>query len=339
MSKIETRSQIKLGVVPTHVKFVGGVVPNPDGAMPRGDDGEMVLVSRMKSLLELSHCDLQAVQISLFPGTRESDVDEMVKKLQELSLEVQFILMVSDGDPMNPADEDTVVDLLVGGLEYAKKYGIEIVSSTSIEQWMQPGATRKDGAEFEAAIDQNVAVHKKAFERASLADSCIKSWHIEFLRGVEFQTFTDLGRVWKFIERANQSLGKPFFKTLVDAAHCGDSGLSLEENIAWVKKIAAGDGLGIFHASAKTTRGCFSTDDGWIGAMLAACIETGKLEYVFGEVFHHADDALVPLREKVAGHGLDTTDGRSYDQMLAEGLDGLARRLNNHAARGCGKLA
>ena len=199
---------------------------------------------------------------------------------------------------------------------------------------MQPGATRKEGADFESAIDQNVKVHQRVFEQAGLADSVVTSWHIEFLRGFEFQTFTDLGRCWKFVERANQAVGRPFFKTLVDAAHCGDSGLSIGQNIELINQIADGDGLGIFHASAKTTRGCLSTDDGWIGALLAACVNTGKLDYVFAEIFHHQDEALGSLRELVAGHGVDTTDGRSYDQMLAEGMDGVARRLNNLAARG-----
>lgn len=334
MSKIAPRSSVKLGIVPTHVKFVGGVVPDESGALPRDASGRLVILSSTENVKSLAKSQLQAAQISIFPGTRESDLEELVGGLRDLELEVQLILMVSNGNPMDPVDEDTVVDLLVGSLESAKKFGIKTVGSTSIEQWMAPGATRKEGAEFEAAVDQNVKVHKRVFDEAGLANSEVTSWHIEFLRGVEFQTFTDLGRCWTFVDRVNKAVGRPFFKTLVDAAHCGDSGLSIEQNIELINQIAAGDGLGIFHASAKTTRGCLSTDDGWIGALLAAAARTGKLEYVFAEIFHHEDEALGALRDAVPGHGVDTTDGRNYDQMLAEGMDGVARRLNNLAARG-----
>lgn len=337
MTTIESKSSIKLGVVPTHIQFVDGLVPDDQGNMPRDEAGKIKVVSRMKSLIELSNVTLDCVQISLFPGVNDSDFDEMVTGLRELGLEVHFILMVGGaGDPMNPADESAVVDCIVPCLQAADRFGIKTVSSTSVEQWMSPGAKRKEGADFEAAIEQNIIVHIKACEQAGIAESSIESWHIEFLRNVEFQTFTDLGRAWQFVQRANSTFGQPFFKVLIDAAHCGDSQLSLDQNIELIEEIGANDGMSIFHASAKTTRGCFSSDDGWISALLAACAKTGKLEYVFGEMFHHDDIALEPLRAAVEGHGFDTTDGRTYDKTLADGLNDLGRRLNSFAGRGIG---
>lgn len=337
MSVIESRSHVKLGVVPTHFKFVGCLLPDEQGKMPRGDDGQMLVVSRMKPLVEQSPAKIDVVQISLFPGVVDADIDEMVVGLRALGLEVHFILMSGgDFDPMNPADESGVVDSLLPSIEATKRLGIETVCSTSIEKWMQPAGQRKDGAEFEAAIDQNVAVHMRIHDEGKIAESSIKSWHIEFLRDGEFQTFTDLGRVWKFVQRANEAAGRPFFKTMVDAAHCGDSRLSLDQNIELIQQIGAADGLGTFHASAKTTRGCLTTDDGWIGALLTACVETGQLKYAIGEIFHHQDPALEALRSLVPGHGVDTTDGRTYDQMLLDGIEVLARRLNNLAARNIG---
>ncbi len=337
MTAIELKSSIKLGVVPTHIQFVDGLVPDEDGNMPRNDAGVIKVVDRMKLLNGISRVKLDCVQISLFPGVNDNDFDEMVSGLRDLGMEVHFILMVGGaGDPMNPDDESAVVDCLVPCLQAADRFGIKTVSSTSIEQWMAPGAKRKEGAEFEAAIEQNIKMHMKACEQARISEMSIESWHIEFLRDVEFQTFTDLGRAWQFVKRANSAIGKPFFKVLVDAAHCGDSQLSLDQNIALIEEIGANDGLSIFHASAKTTRGCASTDDGWIGALLAACAKTGKLEYVFGEMFHHDDIALEPLRAAVAGHGVDTTDGRGYDEMLAEAVNDLGRRLNSFAVRGIG---
>ena len=334
ITPIIPKSKIKLGVVPTHIKFVDGLVPDDKGNMPRDDNGKIKVVSAMKELIDRSAAKLDCVQISLFPGVTDGDYAEMVAGLEELGLEVHLILMVGgSGNPMDPADEDAVVDCIVECLQAASKHNIATVSSTSLEPWMS-GAARKEGAEFDAAVDQIVKVHLKAWEKADIADSAIESWNIEFLRNVEFSTFTDLGRGWHVVKKMNEAIGKPFFKIIVDAAHCGDSDLSLDRNVELISEIGEQDGLSIFHASAKTTRGCLTTDDGWIGTLLAACAKTGKLEYVYGEMFHHQDPALESLREAVEGHGLDTTDGRSYVEILASGVDDLARRLNNFAKRG-----
>ena len=77
-----------------------------------------------------------------------------------------------------------------------------------------------------------------------------------------------------------------------------------------------------------------STDDGWIGALLAANARTGKLPSAFVELFMHDDPALEPLRTLVPGHGVDTTGGRSYTELMVDGLVDTARRLNNFKARG-----
>ncbi|OYV04877.1 MAG: hypothetical protein CFE26_14570, partial [Verrucomicrobiales bacterium VVV1] len=213
-------------------------------------------------------------------------------------------------------------------------HGTRHVSSTSIEEWMSANETRREGADFEAAIAQNVKLHLRAYEEAGLEGSSIESWNIEFLRPGEFKTFTSLERGWAFVSAANKALGKPFFKLLVDAAHCGDSGLSIAENQALITKIAEADELGVFHASAKTTRGCLSSDDGWIPVMLTAVAKTGKLKHVYVEMFDHEDAALETLRQLDPGHGVDTRDGRSYTEVMADGLADIAHRLNNLAARG-----
>ena len=333
MSSIQLKTQVRLGVVPTHLKFVGGLVPDDEGKLPRHDDGQLIMVANMRTLTRESEVPLSCVQIPYFPGLDEADVSEMVDGFKQLGLEVHFILMVGGADPMEPADEDKVAQMLVGGLNAAKQHGVEHVSSTSVEAWMQPGATPKEGADFDAAIAQNVKLHVRAAREADVDNSCIKAWHIEFLRGGEFQTFTDIGKIWKFVSAANNEMGKPFFKVLVDAAHCGDSALTIPENEVLVQEIAEAGAMGIFHASAKTTRGCLSTDDGWIGAMLAASAATGNLEFVFVELFHHEDPALEPLRALDPRHGVDTRDGRTYDQTVLDGLVDVGRRLNNLVSR------
>jgi len=324
---------IRLGVVPTHLRFVGGLVPDASGQYPRDASGEIKVVAGMRELCAISPVKPSCVQISFFPGTDSAQVDELIAGLKALDLEVDFILMVGGVNPMNPADEDAVVAQLLPNLKAAIAHGARNVSSTSIEEWMstQP---RQDGAAFEAAIAQNVKVHLRAYHEAGLAGSCIENWTIEFLRPGEFKTFTNLERGWAFVSAANKALGTKFFKQLVDAAHCGDSGLSITENADLIARIAAAGELGSFHASAKTTRGCLSTDDGWIGALLTAMAKTGELQQVFVELFDHADPALEALRNLDPGHGIDTRDGRTYNQVTADGLTDIARRLNNLAARG-----
>ena len=332
-SEFQLTANVDLGVVPTHLKFVGGLVPDEDGRLPRNGSGDLRVVESMAFIVEQSPVIPTCVQVPYFPGLNESDVAELVSELRDLGLSVHFILMIGGGDPMNPEDEDTVVEILVGGLKAAKNNRIEHVSSTSVEQWMHPGATRRDGEAFSAAVAQTVKVHSRAVAQADLEGSSVKAWHIEFLRGGEFQTFTDIGRIWQFVNAANKAVGKPFFKVMVDAAHCGDSTLDISENVRIIREIADADALGIFHASAKTTRGCLSTDDGWIGALLAACAETGKLQTAFVEVFHHEDPALEGLRTIDPRHGVDTTDGRTYDQVVIDGLVDVGRRLNNLKVR------
>lgn len=191
-----------------------------------------------------------------------------------------------------------------------------------------------DLIDFETAIAQTVKVHHRVYQESGLEGSCVENWHLEFLRPGEFKTFTSAEKGWAFVHAMNQVLGKTFFKLLVDAAHCGDSGVGISENQELIARIADAGELGIFHASAKTTRGCLSTDDGWIGAILAAMAKTGQLRHVFVEVFDHEDPALEMLRNLEPGHGVDTRDGRSYTEVVADGLGDVARRLNNLAARG-----
>ena len=51
-------------------------------------------------------------------------------------------------------------------------------------------------------------------------------------------------------------------------------------------------------------------------------------------MFHHEDDALQPLRDLEPGFGVDTRDGRTYTETMADGLADIAHRLNNFLARG-----
>lgn len=333
-SSLSLKPAIALGIVPTHIKFVGGLVPDDKGKFPRDEDGRLAVVAEMDRICQQSPVRPACTQIPFFAGADEADVDEMISGLKALGLEVHLILMVGGANPMEPSDEDAVAAQLVTSLKEARKHCVASVSSTSIEEWMKDGEVRRDGAEFDAAVAQTVKLHVRAARESGLADSSIAAWHIEFLRPGEFKTFTDVNRAWTFVKAANEALGRNFFKLLIDAAHLADSGLSMDENQELIREIAAADHMGIYHASSKTTRGCLSTDDGWIGATLLAAAKTGKLETVFVEVFHHEDPALEGLRKMDPGHGVDTRDGRSYTQTTIDGLVDVTHRLNNLQARG-----
>lgn len=323
------KPDIALGIVPTHIGFVDGLVPDEDGKLPRDPDGRSAVVAEMDRICGISLVRPSCVQVSIFPGTAESEIAEMVAGLKRLQLDVHLIMMVGGANPMDPADEDNVISQLLPSLQAAQKYGAVSVGSTSIEEWMNG----PEDMNLDEAIAQNVKLHMRAVKESGLLDSDITAWHIEFLRPGEFKTFTNLKVAWEFIKAINKELGRNYFKVLLDAAHMGDSGLSIDENQKLIAEIAAADHMGIFHASAKTTRGCLSTDDGWIGATLAAAARTGKLETVLVELFNHTDPALEALRALEPGHGVNTLDGRSYTQAVADGLADVARRLNNLAAR------
>ncbi|MEM8678625.1 MAG: hypothetical protein AAGF97_04625, partial [Planctomycetota bacterium] len=288
-----------------------------------------------KRLASESPAPIEVVQVPLFAGVRSDEVQEVLGGLRGLGIDAQMILMLGGGNPMRPEDESSFVAAALELVAQARDLGMTQLSSTSLEVWMDPDAQRLEGPAYREAVTQLAKVHERIFCEAELESSPVQNWHLEFLRDGEFRTFTNLQRGWDVVHAINERVGTPFFKVLVDTAHCGDSDLSLEENQSLLAKIGAAQELGVFHASAKTTRGCLSTDDGWIGALLRAAAETGELQFVLVEAFAHDDEALAGLRQLDPRHGVDTTDGRNYDQVVMDGLVDVQRRLNNLAQRGC----
>jgi hypothetical protein len=327
----ETNDLIRLGVCPAHFQFATTLAPDADGHHPRQADGELRIVGGLRNFLAKSPVRLAVLPIFVFSGTREEDIRELLEGIKSLGLTPEVIIMITNANPMEPGDEDQFVATTVGILEIASELGIASVSSTTFEPWMDQ-APEKTGEAYEAAVAQLVKGHLRIYQEAGLADSSIKSWHLEFLRPVEFSTFTNIERSWEVVRRLNQVIGRNFFRVLVDASHCGDSGMSLEKNRSVIREIAAADALGAFHASSKTTRGCLTSDEGWINALLETCLGTGKLETVIVEAFDHTDEGLQPLRDAVAGHGVDTTKGRTYDQLIYDGLDLVSSWIKEHSA-------
>ncbi len=320
-------SPLRLGVCPAHFKFADVLAPDENGKLPRHPDGQLKVLTELKQFLADSPVPLSVVPIFTFSGTQKEDLRETLAGIQSLGVTPEAILMINGADPMSPDDEDKFVALSMEIIEIAKSLGIEAVCSTTFEQWMDP-APAKTGADYDAAVTQLVKAHHRIYQEADLANSSIKSWHMEFLRPVEFSTFTNVRSAWDVVKGINEKIGTNFFRVLVDASHCGDSGLTIEDNQNVIREIAAAGALGAFHASVKTTRGCLTTDEGWIDSLLTTCLETGKLETVIVEAFDHTDPGLQPLRDAVAGHGVDTTKGRSYNQLIFDGLVQVEKRIN-----------
>ena len=66
---LRNRSKVEIGVVPTHLMFVGTLAPDESGKLPRTRSGDLKVVSGMRLLCRTSPVKLNNVQITLFPGT------------------------------------------------------------------------------------------------------------------------------------------------------------------------------------------------------------------------------------------------------------------------------
>lgn len=330
---IANHSGVKLGILGTHLGFLEALVPDDDGNLPRNADGDLVVFAGARDIVNLAPVTVDEIQISSFGTTKPEDMDELITNLKTLGLTPQLVMMVGGVNPMDPADEDEALAQLQVNIGCAIRNGITQINSTSIEAWMV-GEGPKDQAEFDARVAQNIKLHARAYRESGLADSCVENWNIEFLRPGEFANFTSLAKLMPVIDGLREELGNSFFRVLVDAAHCGDSDLSMEENEALIQKLAENNHIGPYHCSVPTTRGCLTSDYGWVPALLTACARTGQLPSAYVELFRHDDPALQGLRDLDPGHGIDTTDGRDYTQVMIDGLIETVRRLNNLKARG-----
>lgn len=51
---IQNKTKVAVGVVPTHMKFVGALVPDENGKLPRTRSGILKVVSGMKAICKSS---------------------------------------------------------------------------------------------------------------------------------------------------------------------------------------------------------------------------------------------------------------------------------------------
>ena len=214
---IDNKTKVAVGVVPTHLKFVGSLVPDENGKLPRTRSGILKVVSGMRAICKSSPVRLKCVQVPLFPGADSKDLQDLFKGMKALKLEVHLIMMVGGANPINPKDEDAVVEMLCSGLAVAKKYKVKHVSSTSYEEWLS-GKPLK-GKAYANAVQQVVKLHARCYKEAGLDKSPVQAWHLEFLRGVEFQNFTNAAKAAEVVKAINKKIRKKFFKVMIDARH------------------------------------------------------------------------------------------------------------------------
>lgn len=101
---------VKSGVVPVQEGF-GNFFPT-EGKLPREGDKKLVALRVMEDLVKISEIKMNVVQVPVFPGTDQNDIDELLGGLKKMDFEPQLILMVTEGDPMHPVDETKVANVL-----------------------------------------------------------------------------------------------------------------------------------------------------------------------------------------------------------------------------------
>lgn len=83
---------IKTGAVIVQNSF-GNFFP-VDGNLPRDDQQQLIALKSMDELTEVSEIKMNVVQIPVFPGTKSSDIDELIQGIKDRGYEPQLILMV-----------------------------------------------------------------------------------------------------------------------------------------------------------------------------------------------------------------------------------------------------
>lgn len=315
---------VKTGAVIVQNSF-GDFFP-VDGNLPRDEQNHLIALKGMDELAEASEILMNVVQIPVFPGTKQADIDELIWGLKGRGYEPQLILMVMGGDPMNPADEDVVKKDLWEGVQTAIRNLLPGVSSTSLEKWMS-WQDEKTSTDYDDAIVQLAQLHARVYTEQNMELSAIESWNIEFLRPGEMMTFTNLQKAWEVVQAMNEAIGgKKFFKVLVDSAHCGDSWEGIDATTELLEKMIKAGDVNMVHGSVATTRWHHASDEGMRAAVISTAVRNW-VKLVVDEVFNPKDGALENLIKAKLGFGVNTGLGMSQTEILAANVKDTARRV------------
>jgi hypothetical protein len=132
---ITLKPDIALGIVPTHLRFVGGLVPDAEGRLPRNADGEIIIVAGVGELLEVSPVAFRSAQVSLFPGTQSEELDRLVAGLKALGLDVEF-LFINVARPLEPRGSmgGALQEAALRGSRFARKARLFEVTASLIQR-------------------------------------------------------------------------------------------------------------------------------------------------------------------------------------------------------------
>lgn len=78
------KPSITLGVVPTHVKFVGCLAPVENDEFPREPDEPLLCVAEMDRICQQPLVRPSSTKISVFPGDYKDEASEMIVALEAL---------------------------------------------------------------------------------------------------------------------------------------------------------------------------------------------------------------------------------------------------------------
>ncbi len=313
--QVESASNLMLGYV--------GVTSGFNAKAKNPDTGEYLYVELLKGVQERSPIKVQVIQTPLFPDDVTSagfpETKLLYGKLQSHVEKVVPILMMTK-DPLDPTQKEAFIGDLYNGLMGAGRLGAEICSSTSFEAWMkgtQDGEDPLTGEALDQAIDLLVEIHVEAISRA-LQDGCtVARLDMEYLRPVEFTTFTNLEVAWRVVSGINRHLGFVFVRALDDGAHSKDSGLS-PTRANRIRAIARRqNAYGTIHVSQFTTRGRIGPVA--LGELEYALLH-GKPTYVLVEIFDPRLPDTQLMKDKIPGYGEET-----FSDPVEVIIDGLIK--------------
>lgn len=74
---LQKETGVRIGVVPVHRGF-GNFFP-VEGKLPRNEKEQLIALEVMDELTEESEVKMNVVQIPVFPGTEQSEIDELIQ--------------------------------------------------------------------------------------------------------------------------------------------------------------------------------------------------------------------------------------------------------------------
>lgn len=296
----EPDTEVKLGYVSVTYGF---------NSVAKSSEGKFVYVEGLKRVQALSGGKVEVIQVPLFPGnlTEEGlpDTKKLFGELRRHTGTVMPILMLTE-DPLDRQRKDAVVDMLTTLLMGCSKLGATECSSTTFEAWMKgaaEGAKPLTGKALDEAIDHLVEVHVLAIQRAKAEGCIVAHLDMEYLRTIEFTTFTNAEVAWRVIDGINKRLGFVFVRFLDDSAHAGNSGLSVERINVVRAKTGKVNAYGTIHVSEPTTRGLIGSGSPYALNALRDMACYGRPSFVLVEIFDSRLPDTQAMVDNIPGYG------------------------------------